>query len=104
MTVSNFEPDVFIIVQAFKDPATGKTFYRVGTAAKDGVPLFGPPLEKQFEKGPDFKRFLLTKAINAERAAYYAPAFAQKIARTRRALITEVVQKFIKGSGKSEKI
>jgi len=35
--------------------------------------------------------------INAERAAYRGPDFAPKIARTRKALLREVAQRFIDG-------
>ena len=48
-------------------------------AARDDVPFFGPtlPSPSVFEKGPEFREFLLTKLINAEHACYKADRFAK---------------------------
>ena len=74
-------------------------------AYKEGVHQFGPPLDEIFAADCDFKQWLLTKrkfqremlnysVINAERASYYAPVFSSKIARTRKALINDLVKKY----------
>lgn len=48
-------------------------------AARDDVPFFGPTLPSPsiFNKGQDFRNFLLTKLINAENSCYKAERFAK---------------------------
>jgi hypothetical protein len=81
---------------------------RIEIACKEGVPLFGPPLKPIYKSKAELRDFLLLKrnrlqfafmskistVINAERASYYAPAFAHKISRTRKALIQAIVRKY----------
>ena len=54
-------------------------------AARDDVPFFGPalPSPSVFEKGSEFREFLLTKLINAEHACYKADRFAKLEVRTK---------------------
>eukprot|EP01101_Sappina_pedata_P007987 TRINITY_DN4332_c0_g1_i1.p1 TRINITY_DN4332_c0_g1~~TRINITY_DN4332_c0_g1_i1.p1 ORF type:complete len:772 (-),score=183.95 TRINITY_DN4332_c0_g1_i1:143-2458(-) len=82
---------IFVVIQVdhIKD---GKTYYRVAFASKDGTHSIEPALPHPavFEKGDRFKDFLLTKAINSERAAMYAPNFVAKMTKTRRILFKEV--------------
>jgi len=71
----------------------GKTYYRIGFASKDGVHSIEPalPFPPVFEKNDRFKDFLLTKAINSERAAMYAPSFVAKLSKTRKTLLRDIV-------------
>ncbi len=50
---------------------------KVAVTAKDDVPQFGPPLPDPavFQKGPDFREWLLTKILNAEFNCHMAPSF-----------------------------
>ena len=52
---------------------------QVSVTARDDVPFFGPTLPQPaiFNKGNDFREFLLTKLINAEHACYRANRFAR---------------------------
>lgn len=88
---------VFIVVQPVKLPS-GAVAYRVGTTYKEGVKRFTPhlpdPNEYVFAHGPAFREFLLTKLINAERAAYCAPSFAAKINRTKTMLLEGLLSDF----------
>jgi len=76
----------------------GSTAYRVGLAFKEGMKKFKPylpdPDEYVFEHGPAFREFLLTKLINAERAAYFAPSFSSKIKRTKLLLLENFLSTF----------
>jgi len=85
---------VQLIVKKKKDMSDDKkTFYEIGVASKKGVghhlPL--PPKSRIFEKGADFREFLYTKMINAERASYLALAFAKAISRTREGLLKALI-------------
>jgi len=91
---------IFAVVQKMM-PAwgtPGKTYYRVAIGVKEGVPSFKPELPSEciFEKGDEFREFLLCKLINGEMACYEAPAFKLKIQRTRLALLKEILNNFSK--------
>ena len=85
---SNFN-HVFVVVQA--DRTCSPTRYKVATVAKAPMMKFGPQLPERgvFVQAPLFRQWLLTKCINAERAAYHAPAFRSKISSTRTSLRSE---------------
>lgn len=53
--------------------------YRVSVVCRDEVMAFKPFLwnESLFESGPRFRKWLLAKIINGERASYSAPKFAR---------------------------
>ncbi|KAK7076070.1 Rap1 GTPase-activating protein 1, partial [Halocaridina rubra] len=95
-----FSPDMiashflhaYVVVQPI-DPCSPNTKYRVSVTARSDVPFFGPTLPASgiFEKGPQFKEFLLTKLINAELACYKAERFAKLELRTRSSLLTSLV-------------
>lgn len=55
------------------------TKYKVSVTAREDVPYFGPSLPSNpiFAKGADFREFLLTKLINAEKACYKAEKFSK---------------------------
>lgn len=106
--------DVFIVVQPMI--VNGKQKYRLSCGSKDGVPAFGPDIPDPaiFDKNELFRSFVLAKrkipsishsirynlliyiliVINAERAAYRAPAFSKKIARTRLSLLQELEERY----------
>eukprot|EP00026_Physarum_polycephalum_P007007 Phypoly_transcript_07060.p1 GENE.Phypoly_transcript_07060~~Phypoly_transcript_07060.p1 ORF type:complete len:277 (+),score=24.77 Phypoly_transcript_07060:811-1641(+) len=78
---------VFIVVQVdYSQPQSEVVNFKISISCKEGVIPFGPdyPQSYSFPKGDRFRQFLLTKLINAERAALHAPIFAQKIKRTRK--------------------
>nr|XP_046266551.1 rap1 GTPase-activating protein 2-like isoform X4 [Scatophagus argus] len=87
MIASNFL-HAFILVQV-EEPCSDRTSYKVSITAREDVPPFGPPLPNPpvFQKGPEFKEFLLTKLINAELACYKSDRFARLEERTRSALL-----------------
>lgn len=73
----------------------GKLQYRVAVVSKHGVKMHGPVLPEPdhiFNLDDTFRQFLLTKIINSERAAYYAPGFAQT--RTRRLWLKSMLEKY----------
>eukprot|EP01117_Protostelium_nocturnum_P009158 TRINITY_DN327_c0_g1_i1.p1 TRINITY_DN327_c0_g1~~TRINITY_DN327_c0_g1_i1.p1 ORF type:complete len:652 (+),score=199.04 TRINITY_DN327_c0_g1_i1:107-2062(+) len=78
---------VFCVVQ----PEGGG--YRIQFANKFGVKPYSPAIEKPplFEKDRSLRDFLLTKLINGERAAMYAPDFRGTLARTREVLLKSMV-------------
>ncbi|XP_014664725.1 PREDICTED: rap1 GTPase-activating protein 1-like isoform X3 [Priapulus caudatus] len=87
MIASNFL-HAYIVVQPI-NPNTENTKYRVAVTAREDVPFFGPTLPSPpvFEKGPEFKDWLITKLINAENACYKAERFAKLEERTRSSLL-----------------
>lgn len=96
-----FSPDMiashflhaFIVIQPL-EPNTPNTRYKVSVTARDDVPFFGPTLPNPavFQKGPEFKEFLLTKLINAENACYKAEKFAKLELRTRSCLLQNLCE------------
>lgn len=71
--------------------------YKMQVTRKRGVPYFTPdlPAPCYFSKDTVSRDFFLHKMIMGERAAYKAPSFAPKIARTRAVLLKEVAQRFL---------
>lgn len=76
----------------------GKTYYRLQIVAKNTVAPFGPPLlfPSCYEKSPHFREFLLTKMINAERAAVACQVFTSKLERTRSINLQSLHEKFVR--------
>lgn len=73
----------------------GKLKYRIAVVSKHGVHPHGPVLpspDHLWDLDDTFRQFLLTKIVNAERAAYYAPGFGQ--ARTRRLWLKQLLEKY----------
>ncbi|XP_050414860.1 rap1 GTPase-activating protein 1 isoform X3 [Patella vulgata] len=83
----------YIVVQPI-DSNTDHTKYKVSVTARNDVPTFGPSLPNPavFEKGPEFRDFILTKLINAEMACYRAEQFAKLGERTRSSLLDSLYQ------------
>jgi len=73
----------------------GTTCYRVEIASQSQVPKFNPPLPNPpiFTK-KELKSWLPSKLINAERAAFLAPAIRFKLTGTRKQLLSDIVSEF----------
>ena len=104
---------VFVIVQKYGIDEEGHTLYKIEISCKDSVvqpwrPLLpDPPI---FKKDEFFKKWFILKrnyfpfflssiveltpktVINAERACMFAPSFINKFTRTRKILLTDLVQ------------
>lgn len=83
---------VFVIVSP--ENVDGETCYRVAISRKEGIPPFGPALPqsaviKQNEEG---RQWLLTKLINAERAAFRSPNFQHKFENVRKFQLQYILQ------------
>ncbi|XP_059126652.1 rap1 GTPase-activating protein 2 [Peromyscus eremicus] len=72
-----------------KLPFTDGDTQQVSVTAREDVPAFGPPLPSPpvFQKGAEFREFLLTKLTNAENACCKSDKFAKLEDRTRAALL-----------------
>jgi len=94
---------VFVVVQKDleKTQHNSCTTYRVSTSSKIGVGIHTPhiPPKKYFQKGDEFKKWLLTKLINAERAALQAEELKNSLIWTREQILTSLLK-----SCKEEKI
>eukprot|EP01104_Vermistella_antarctica_P004499 TRINITY_DN14935_c0_g1_i1.p1 TRINITY_DN14935_c0_g1~~TRINITY_DN14935_c0_g1_i1.p1 ORF type:complete len:686 (+),score=146.16 TRINITY_DN14935_c0_g1_i1:220-2277(+) len=95
---------IFIVIEPVL--LDGETHYRIAVVCKPGVMPMEPFIpgnklgQQVLKKGPYFREFLLAKVINAERTAMYAPEFKNKMSRTRKALLTDLLSKFTKTKGK----
>ena len=86
---------VFIVVRAAgKCPTTGKSRFAVAVSQAKDTPPFGPPLPADpiFVIGSEFRRFLLTKLINAECAAHHCQKFFSMSTRTRREYLSSLAK------------
>jgi RAP1 GTPase activating protein 1 len=65
--------------------------YTLAVCSKNGVQEHTPflPEPTLFDLNADFRRFLYTKLVNAERSSYEAPNFSKALCRTRLALLQE---------------
>ena len=68
-----------------------KNCYKVAVCCREGVRPFGPriPRDAYFDES-NLQSFLLTKLINAERAAMEAPAFKERLGRARTQLLYDI--------------
>jgi len=87
---------VFIVVQK-ETTLTKFTHYKIAIANKLGVPPYSPYLSSPaiYQKNDEFRDLLLTKMINGERAAMYAPDFRGKMIRTNKTLLEDMAKDFI---------
>jgi len=92
-TITSEFNHVFIVVHPVKNN-NGETIYKIEVVCKEGVPSFKPRTLVQGYTPSAVKEYLLTKLINAERAAYDAPSFAQKIHRTKRLQLQDIITRF----------
>jgi len=86
---------VIIVIQFLERNSENMPIYRVSVASKPGVESHHPilPTPPHFEGGEDFRKFILTKAVNSERAAAHAPSF--KLTRTRMNALATIVEKYM---------
>lgn len=93
---------IFIVVRA-EEPCTPRARYRVAVVRFEDVPPFGPRIPRGaaavFEPGDRLRRFLLTKLINAENAAYRSGKFAAMARRTRQMLLADLVATYASQHG-----
>eukprot|EP01132_Coremiostelium_polycephalum_P004121 gene4121-5157_t len=71
--------------------------YHLEFVVKNSIAKFGPKLPNPsiFPKGESFKQFLMTKLVNAQRAALQsAPSFTIKLKRTFKAQLENIYQKY----------
>jgi hypothetical protein len=97
--VSNFN-HVFALVVPEK--RGDKMFYQLHMTYKVGVAESKPPMpeDNMWEHGPEFREFLLTKLINAERCAMSATQFRRPQEKVRAELFQSLQQKFPKRSSR----
>lgn len=88
---------VFIVISADRRGA-GQLRYRVSVVQRDGVPAFKPPLSfpPLYEPSAATRNFLLTKIVNGELAALYAPGFRSRIISSRQKLLQVLACKYPK--------
>ncbi|KAJ3372151.1 Signal-induced proliferation-associated 1-like protein 1 [Allomyces arbusculus] len=93
---------VYIIVEPCI--LAGVAGYRVAVTSQADVPAFGPPLPPDafFADPVQLRHFLWAKVINAESAAIKAAKFQKLHARTRRMLLDDVTQFYIKTQGEGK--
>jgi len=86
---------VYIVVKAVPNN-NGKTGYKIGVAAKHGVVPFGPYVQDRVYNAEEMRVFLLTKLVNAERAALHASAFRDRIMRARQLFLAGLLANYSK--------
>jgi len=91
-TITSKFNHVYAVIQ--KVQGVGETRYKFALVSKEGVKPHGPviPSKEYWKKDDEFRNFLLTKLINSERAAYFAPGFAQT--RTRRLWLKDIIENY----------
>eukprot|EP00033_Pygsuia_biforma_P001899 GCRY01002120.1.p1 GENE.GCRY01002120.1~~GCRY01002120.1.p1 ORF type:complete len:365 (-),score=30.90 GCRY01002120.1:922-2016(-) len=75
------------------DEESGDFIYSVAVVHKSTVPAFGP-IPQATVKAADLRNVLADILISGELSSYNDPAFQNSLARTRRALISNVIAKF----------
>lgn len=87
--MKSFFNHVFIVIRPIRVKQTIR--YTVAVASKAGVGDHSPyvPEPAFFDLNADFRRFLYTKLVNAERSSYEAPNFSKALTRTRLQLLQE---------------
>ena len=88
---------IFAVVQVH-ERRDGKPYsYKLSIGNRTGVNPYGPFLINPpiYIKNAEFREFLFTKLINAERAAMISPDFKGKMTRTAKDLLTNIGKEFI---------
>jgi len=94
--VTNFiHTYVVVSVDSEATEKNNATHYRVEIANQNQVPKYNPPLRDPpvFSK-EELKEWLPSKLINAERAAFLAPAIRFKLTGTRKQLLSDIFSEF----------
>lgn len=99
-TSTKFVPDciksnflhTFIIVQV--DVENNPDSYTVSVVSRSGVLPYGPPLYDKyiFDKGDEFRVWILKKLFQGEQACHRSPSFAKLHARTRALIMGELLK------------
>jgi RAP1 GTPase activating protein 1 len=89
---------IFILCRPVPDDPSGRkppTHFSVASASVRGVKPFRPyiPDDTMVPAG-EIREWLLTKVLNAERGAMYAPEFSQKLSRTIQTVVGSWVDEF----------
>ena len=79
-------------------PGQDEDSYKVAATIRNGVPPFGPPVPKHgiFKRGEQFRDWLLSKLVNAERATLNSTQFISKRRFARQKLLEALVESFRK--------
>jgi len=94
--VTNFIHSYIVVsVDAGETKKRGETAYRVEIVSQTQVPPFNPPLRHPpvYTKS-DLQMWMPPKLINAERAAFLAPAIRYKLTGTRKQLLDDIFSDF----------
>ncbi|XP_032818490.2 signal-induced proliferation-associated 1-like protein 2 [Petromyzon marinus] len=88
---------VFIVVRVVTEPGEPAGSYRVAVSRSKGVPAFGPQLPQggSFRDPSVFRAFLLTKIVNAEKAAHKCEKFHAMATRARHESLRELAEKSV---------
>ncbi|XP_040264911.1 signal-induced proliferation-associated protein 1 isoform X1 [Bufo bufo] len=91
-TIRSHFQHVFVVVHVH-NPCTNHTSYSVAVTRTADTPLFGPPLPTTlFRRSPEFRDFLLSKAVNGENAAERGGKFLAMATRTREEYLRDLAQ------------
>jgi len=94
-TVKSEFNHVFAVVCVDKEATAehSETHYKLAFAYKGGVGMASPllPFPPVFQRSAILKDFILTKLINSERSAMYAPDFVNKLAKTKEMQMDDVI-------------
>jgi len=89
---------VFIVITQDDSsiPELKKIRYRVAVTCKEGIPRWEPylPHPAVFDRNEDFRKWLLHKCINAERAAMLASVFRTKMLKTNTTFLKSLVERY----------
>eukprot|EP00160_Parvularia_atlantis_P013963 Unigene3204_Nuclearia_a/m.9822 Unigene3204_Nuclearia_a/g.9822 ORF Unigene3204_Nuclearia_a/g.9822 Unigene3204_Nuclearia_a/m.9822 type:complete len:1313 (-) Unigene3204_Nuclearia_a:5-3943(-) len=101
LTITSHFLHVFLVVERL-GVVDGAPQYRLNVCTNDKVPAYGPqlPFPAIWSSADAFRQFLLAKMINAEKAAYKAPAFMARRKRTLLALLIQIQERFLSDAKK----
>src|SRR3989338_5338033 len=93
---SQFNHSFLVVSLERRKTETEPALYKVAFGCKYGVRTFSPviPSPSTLAGNERFRDFFLTKLINGERAAMFAPDFAFKMTQTRQLQLASVIEKF----------
>jgi len=92
---SNFQ-EIFLVVKACKPKSNGVLSYRIQACWKDGIQEIFPSLldGNLIATTENIRKFVLTKAINAEHAWYASPKSLKRSLRVRKELLKDVCESY----------
>ena len=76
--------------------------YTLRVFNEESVPPYGPEINNLYTDDEHFRRVLLVKLINAQKAVYQTPQFIQRHKRTLDQLLQEIHQRFVKNADTNE--